>query len=221
VTPGRWSGTNRAAVLLVVLPFLLSLLGCARAVDGLPLPGRLTAVPASVEELGKLIVAEVPSGLPRMPDGELNPPAGPKRVEDIAGYSDDPVRERAVLEDYGYRFGWERFWGTGNRPMTSVFVDEFEGRAGAGTYVEDLARNDAEYYDGVLRVNPPGLPGGCRTLTVEQADADAGLDGPAVFAWCRHGAFSVAVSAVTDSVAVAEKEVRGVVLEQLERLPPG
>ena len=221
MTPGRWSGSNRVAVLVVVLPSLLSLLGCARAVDGLPVPGRLTAVPQTAEELGTLIVAKVPSGLSRMPDEELDPPAGAKRIDDIAGYSDDPARERAVLEHYGYRFGWERFWGTGTWPMTSVFVDEFESRAGAGTYVDDLARNDADYYDGVLRESPPGLPGGCRTLTVEKAEPKAGLDGPAVFAWCRHGVFSVAVSAVTDSVDVAEKEVSGVVLDQLDRLPPG
>ena len=30
--------------------------------------------------------------------------------------------------------------------MTGVFVDQFEHRAGAGAYAEDLARNDAEHY---------------------------------------------------------------------------
>ena len=50
---------------------------------------------------------------PGCADDELDPPAGAKRVEDIAGYSDDPAREREVLEDYGYRYGWERFWGEG------------------------------------------------------------------------------------------------------------
>ena len=60
-----------------------------------------------------------------------------------------------MLEDYGYRFGWERFWGTGSGPMTGVFVDQFASRAGAGAYAEDLARNDAEHYDGVVHENPP------------------------------------------------------------------
>ena len=37
---------------------------------------------------------------------------------DIAGYARDPARERAVLAEYGYRHGWERFWGTGSGPVT-------------------------------------------------------------------------------------------------------
>ena len=69
----------------------------------------------SAEELGALVVAEVPSGLPRLPDDELEPPAGAKAVEDVAEYADDPAREREVLEDYGYRYGWERFWGDRRR----------------------------------------------------------------------------------------------------------
>ena len=72
------------------------------------------------------MVTEVPSGLPRLPDDQLEPPAGPKAVDDIADYSDDPARERDVLEQYGYRYGWERFWGTSSAPMTGVFVDQFE-----------------------------------------------------------------------------------------------
>jgi hypothetical protein len=220
VRPGRRPRPYRGAVLLAVLPSLFALLGCTRAVDGIPMPGPQVDLPTSAEELGELIVTDVPSGLPRLPDEELHPPAGAKRVEDIAGYADDPAREREVLDGYGYRFGWERFWGTGSGPVTGVFVDQFRARAGAGAYAEDLARNDAEHYDGMLRENPPDLPGGCRSMTVDDADPEVGLSGPAAFAWCRHGVFSVSVSAVGDSVDVAEDEVRSVLLGQLDRLPP-
>jgi hypothetical protein len=221
VIPGRRTRGYRGVVLLAVLPSLLSLLGCTRAVDGLPMPGPTADLPGSAEELGELVVTGVPSALPRMTDEELDPPAGPKRVEDIAGYADDPDRERQVLERYGYRFGYERFWGEGTWPVTGVFVDQFRSRAGAGAYADDLARNDAEHYHGMLRDDPPELPGGCRLLTVDDPEADLGLDGPAAFAWCRHGVFSVSVSAVSDSVDAAEEEVRSVLQEQLDRLPPG
>jgi hypothetical protein len=174
---------------------------------------------APAEELGELILTEVPSGLPRMADHDLTPPAGAKRIEDIAGYSDDPARERAVLRDYGYRYGWERFWGTGSGPVTGVLVDRFDSRAGAGAYAEDLARNDAERYGGMLSENPAGLPGGCWLLTVEDPDP-AQLHGPAAFAWCVHGAFSVSATAVTDSVDAAEREVHAVLTAQLDRLAP-
>jgi hypothetical protein len=173
----------------------------------------------SAEELGKLIVTEVPSGLPRMPDEDLTPPAGRKRVEDIAGYARDPARERAVLADYGYRYGWERFWGTESGPVTGIFVDRFDTRAGAGAYAEDLARNDAEHYGGMLSETPAGLPGGCWVLTVADPDPQQ-LHGPAAFAWCVHGVFSVSASAVTDSVDAAEEEVHAVLTAQLELLPP-
>ena len=156
-----------------------------------------------------------------MPDDELEPPAGPKQVDDIAGYAEDPARERQVLERYGYRFGWERFWGAGSWPVTTVFVDQFEARSGAGKYADDLARNDAEHYRGMLREDPPDLPGGCSMLTVEEPDPELGLDGPAAFAWCRHGVFSVAVSAVSDSVDGVEDEVTRLMQVQLDRLPPG
>ena len=82
---------------------------------------------------------------------------GRSSVDDIAGYSDDPAREREVLEDYGYRFGWERFWGEGSDgPVTGVFVDQFETRAGAGAYAEEVARNDAERYRGSAVGRPAG-----------------------------------------------------------------
>jgi hypothetical protein len=187
VIRGRSSQHVRAAVLLVLLPCLPATVGCARAVDGVPTGVTGDAVPESADELGALVVTEVPSG----------------------------------LEHYGYRQGWERFWGSGSGgPMTGVFVDQFSSRAGAVAYAEDLARNDAEHYDGVLHDNPPDLPGGCRMLTVDDAEAQAALGGPAALAWCGHGPFSVAVTAVAASMDAAREEVLAVVDEQLDRLPP-
>jgi hypothetical protein len=214
---------GRLAVVRVVLllPAALALAGCTSSVDGHPTPAPVTATPDAVDDLGALIVTTVPSGLPRLADGDLDPPAGAKRVDDVATYADDPDRERGVLEDYGYRHGWERFWGTQGGPVTSVFVDQFEHRAGAGAYAEDLARNDAEHYHGMLRENAAGLPGNCHSLTVDEPESGLGLDGPAAFAWCAHGVFSVGVTAVADSVDAAEEEVRAVVARQLELLPPG
>lgn len=209
------------AVLLALLCCVPTLLGCARSVDGRPSPGPPGPVPASAAELEPLVLAEVPSGLPRLPDDELDPPAGEKHVEDVARYSADPARELDVLEDYGYRFGWERFWGSGGGPLTGVFVDQFEHRAGAGAYAEDLARNDAEHYRGLLREDPPDLPGGCRLLTVDEPEPGVALTGPAAFAWCPHGVFSVAVTAVSGTVDDAEAEVRAVMVAQLGLLPRG
>jgi hypothetical protein len=206
-----------AALVAVVL----SGSGCGRAVEGVPTAGAAAPTPENAEDLGELVVPEVPSGLPRLPDGYLHPPAGAKRVEDVAGYATDPGREGEVLEDYGYRFGWERFWGHGTGPVTGVFVDQFEDRAGVGRYVEDLARNEAEAHGGVLGENPPQLPGGCWLLTVEDPPPGGELAGPAAMVWCGHGAFSVSVRAVAGSVDSAEEEARLVLEEQLDRLPPG
>ena len=203
---------------MVLLPVLLPTSACARPVDGMPVAASVPSGDPPAEELGKLIVTEVPSGLPRMADETLMPPAGAKRVEDIAGYSDDPARERAVLRDYGYRYGWERFWGTETGPVTSVFVDRFDSRAGAGAYTEDLAGNDAESYRGMLSENPAGLPGGCWLLTVAHPDPGQ-LHGPAASARCVHGVFSVSATAVSDSVDSAEREVHAVLTAQLELLP--
>ena len=206
-----------AAVVAVVL----SAPGCGRTVDGVPTAGAAATTPAGVEDLGALVVPDVPSGLPRLPDEDLDPPAGAKRVEDVAGYAPDPDRERDVLADYGYRFGWERFWGSGDGPVTGVFVDQFEDRSGADRYAEDLARNEAEAHGGILREDPPRLPGGCWLLTVEDPPPHSDLAGPAAMAWCGHGSFSVSVRAVADSVAAAEEEACRVLEEQLDRLPPG
>ena len=126
-----------------------------------------------------------------------------------------------MLTEYGYRFGWERFWGVDADEMTSVFVFQMRTRGGADAYARDLAANDAEYYRGTLSENPPGLPGGCRLLTVEGARPEADLPGPAAISWCGHGVFSVSVTAVAPSVDQAQAEVRALLPQQLERLPPG
>ena len=217
---GRRTRSSRGAALLAVLPCLLSLAACTRAVDGTPTAGSPSAVPASAEELGELVVPRVASGLPRLADEELDPPAGAKHVADVAAYADDPAREVAVLADYGYRFGWERFWGDGPTSMTGVFVDQFDTRAGAAAYAADLARNDAEHYGAVLDEEPLDLPGGCRLLSVDEPAPDGRLTGPAVLVWCGSGVFSVGVTAVAGSVEDAESEVRAVLAEQLDRLPP-
>jgi hypothetical protein len=217
--PRRRRRAAVAAVLVAALPVAFLVGGCSRSVDGVPHAEPTGDAVEGPEDLEPLIVTEVPSGLPRLADDELDPPAGAKRVEDIAGYAEDPEREAEVLEDFGYRYGWERFWGEGSGPVTGVFVDLFETRAGAGAYAEDLARNEAEQYSGMLWDDPADLPGGCRMLMVDDAQPDAGLSGPAAFAWCRHGAFSVSVTSIADSVDAAEEEVRLVLAEQLDRLP--
>ncbi|MDP5183177.1 hypothetical protein QOZ88_11050 [Blastococcus sp. BMG 814] len=218
--PGRGGAATWSRVAPGVVLAACLLAACGRAVDGVPTAAPPTDRPSSPQELEELVVREVPSGLPRLPDDELEPPAGAKRLEDVAAYAPDPERELAVLDDYGYRYGWERFWGRESGPMTGVFVDQFEQRAGAGAYAEALARNDAELYGGVLSVDPPELPANCRLLTVGTPVPEAGLVDPAAFAWCWHGVFSVSVTAVAGSVADAVEEVGAVLEEQLVLLPP-
>jgi hypothetical protein len=228
VSSGRWAGAHRAAVLLALVPALVALPGCASDGEGAtPADAAGTAEagpaqPGTPEELERLVVDEVASGLPRLPDEAIQPRAGAKRLEDVAGYSDDPARERSVLEDYGYRHGWERFWGagTGQGPQTGVFVDQFEQTDGAAAYSEDLARNEAEHYGGLLSEGAPDLPPGCRRMVVDEAVPEKGLSGPAAFVWCAVGRFSVSVSAVADSLDAATEEIGAVVAEQLDRLPP-
>ncbi len=205
--------------LLVGLVSLVSATGCAPTGAT---PAEVVAAPATpqtVEDLGELLLSEVPSGLTRIPDADLQPAAGAKTVDDVATYSEDPARERAVLRDYGYRHGWERFWGSTTGPLTSVFLDQFDDPGGAATYARDLAGNDAEVYDGVLQHDPAALPDGCSQLTVAEADPSTGLSGPAAFAWCGHGVFSVAVTAVAGTGQAATDEAHAAVLAQLERLP--
>jgi hypothetical protein len=213
VTPGR---------LAAVLAGLVSLVCATGCTPTSATPAEVSAAPATpetVEDLGELLLEEVPSGLPRIPDADLEPSAGAKTVDEVATYSDDPARERAVLREYGYRHGWERFWGSTTGPLTSVFLDQFDEAGGAATYARDLAGNDAEVYHGVLRHDPSSLPDGCSLLTVAGADPVTGLSGPAAFAWCARGVFSVGVTAVAGTEQAATDEVHDAVRAQLDRLP--
>jgi hypothetical protein len=176
------------------------------------------ATPTSAAQLERLLVTSVPSGLPRMPDSQLSPPAGEKNLSDVASYAADPSRERDVLQRFGYRWGWERFWGRGTAE-TSVFADQFRDSAGAGAFAADLVANDAAHYRATPQPGTGGLPAGCRLLTVAQADPSVGLAGPAAFAWCSRGVFTVAVTAVAGSADAALREVSAVVRAQLDRLP--
>ncbi|MCO7220104.1 hypothetical protein [Klenkia sp. PcliD-1-E] len=202
---------------------LASLAGCSDAVPGTASPAataEVGALPGDVDGLGELVVTEVPSGQPQVPDDELDPPAGAKSLADVAGYADDAGREEEVLTGYGYRWGWERFWGTDD-DLTSVFVDQFDGADGAASYAADLARNDTRYYGGNPDRDPDHLPRGCATLTVEDPDEDTRLTGPAAFAWCVHGPFTVSVAVVSTDTEDAMDQVDDLVQEQLERLPRG
>lgn len=208
--------------LRIVLAGLL-LTGCSAGVPGAASPAATAAVadlPADVDALGELVLTDVPSGLPRVPDDELEPPAGPKSLDDVAGYAEDVDREAQVLTDYGYRWGWERFW-RADAGLTTVFVDQFDGVEGAASYAADLARNDSDYYGGSPDRTPDDLPDGCVSLRVEDPVEESGLTGPAAFAWCAHGPFTVAVAVVADSTDVAADEIEDLVHEQLDLLPRG
>jgi hypothetical protein len=218
VTPGRPARRAVRSAVLVAAAVLTA--GCGRPVAGTAVPAPGPALPGTPAELEQLLVEAVPSGLPRLPDARVRPPAGKKTVDDVAAYARDPARERAVLEDYGFRFGWERFWGVDDGALTGVFLHQMRSRAGAAAYARDLAANDAEFYEGVLADDPPDLPGGCWLLTVEEPRPRSGLDGPAAISWCGAGPFSVSVTAVADSVEAARAEVRELLPEQLDRLPP-
>lgn len=202
------------AVGVVAVGWLLG--GCGR-VRGATAPSVPT--PTSAAALGRLVVTSVPSGLPRMPDGGLRPPAGEKSLGDVAAYAGDPSRERGVLERFGYRYGWERFWGRDGGPETSVFLDQFRTVTGARQFAADLVGNDAAHYRATPLPGSGGLPAGCRLLTVEHPDASAGLRGPAAFAWCTRDVFTVAVTAVSGSPEAALREVSAVVRAQVRRLP--
>jgi len=175
-------------------------------------------VPTSAAELEALLVDAVPSGLPLVPDDELDPPAGEKTIDDVARYGEDAQQQRQVLSDYGYERGWERFWRS-DAALTSVFVDQFSAVEGADSYAEDLARNDAEYYDGLLDSAPGDLPPGCVLMARDQPAPDQGFAGPAAFAWCASGAFTVSVAAVAATPAAARAELTAVTAAQLDRLP--
>ncbi len=202
---------------------LVLLTGCGSPADGgasAAPPTPAAATPDTPRELEPLVVPDVPSGLARVPDDALSPPAGEKWPEDVAGYARDAAREREVLDDYGYRFGWERYWGSGSGPLTTVAAHQFETTEGALAFTADLAAHEAEVYGGLLREDPPDLPAGCRLLQLEEGAPAARVAAPTVFAWCSQGAFSLAVTAVSGSVEAATEEVVAVVTAQLERLPP-
>ncbi|MCW2698196.1 MAG: uncharacterized protein JWR62_3281 [Modestobacter sp.] len=197
--------------------------GCTSTVSGQARPATgstATDLPETSAALGDLLVTEVPSGLPRVPDDELQPPAGEKTVDDVAGYAQDAADQQEVLEEYGYRHGWERFW-RGDEALTTVFVDQFSGPMGATSYADDLVRNDAEYYGGVPADGPTGLPEGCAEMSVDEPDPSLGLAGPVAFSWCPHGVFTVSVAAVAATPEAARAEVEAVTLDQLGRLPRG
>ena len=177
--------------------------------------------PQTAQDLQRLVLTQVPSGLPRLPDDDLRPPAGEKGLDDVARYAQNPSSERNVLDDYGYRFGWERFWGTGTGagPTTSVFVYEFRDWLGAAVYARDLAGNDAQRYGGMPAAQSPDLPRNCWSLRVDAPRPATGLAGPAASVWCAHGVFSVSVTAVATSPQAAAAEVHGVLSAQLARLP--
>ncbi|MGY2081295.1 hypothetical protein [Modestobacter sp. SYSU DS0657] len=212
-----------AAVLLAVAP---ACAGCAdpaappEAATGPAVSSTVAALPTDARGLERLLVDEVPSGLPRVPDGDLDPPAGEKTVDDVAGYGEDAERQQQVLSDYGYLRGWERFWRDGPR-ITSVFLDQFDGPDGAAAYAEDLARNDAEHYGGTLDRSPDGLPENCVLMAVPEALPEHGLEGPPAFAWCTRGPFTVAVASVQKTAEEARLELSAVVADQLDRLPAG
>jgi hypothetical protein len=211
-----------AALVLLVSPLCA---GCSSAEEPSDPPAAASttpsaAGPSSAEQLEALLLDQVPSGLPLVPDDELEPPAGEKTIDDLARYGDDAAEQRAVLSDYGYLRGWERFWRSGDL-LTSVFLDQFDGTEGAGSYAEDLARNDAEYYGGELDRRPAGLPGGCVTMARDEPAPEQGFAGPSAFAWCASGPFTVATAAVAATPADAWGELTAVTAAQLDRLPPG
>jgi hypothetical protein len=214
--PGA-AGRLVAGALLCAVPLLTGCTGRTIAGQAAAAPGAAT--PTSPEELEALILSDVPSGLPRVPDDALSPPAGEKGVADVAAYAPDAEHEREVLDDYGFRFGWERFWGTGDGsgPVTSVFVYQFSDRAGAGGYARDLAGNTAEFDSGMLREDPSGLPGGCVLVT---AHAPQGRPGRMASVWCGHGVFAVGVTSVADARTAATHEATAVLRAQLALLPP-
>lgn len=199
---------------------LLTGTGCSPPGRTEPAATSAPARPSSAGGLERLLLTGVPSGLPRVPDSELDPAAGRKTAEDLAGYAPDPTRQRRVLEDYGYRWGWERFWRSGNA-LTSVFLDQFSRAEGAGSYAADLAGNDEEYYGGELDTTPARLPAGCTLLTVDDPAPAGRLAGPAALSWCAHGVFTLQVAAVSTSPAAALAELEAVTTAQLERLPAG
>ncbi|MFQ1001396.1 hypothetical protein [Modestobacter sp. SSW1-42] len=213
----RWGPAATAALLLLGAP---AVAGCAPS-GAAPTAGATSspALPTDAAGLEPLLVDQVPSGLPRVPDDELDPPAGEKTIDDVARYGDDAQHQEHVLGQYGYQRGWERFWRSGDQ-LTSVFLDQFADAGGAASYAVDLAGNDADYYGGTLDPDPSGLPEDCVLLLRTTPAPDVGMAGPAAFSWCPRGSFTVSVAAVAADVDAARTEVLAVTRAQLDRLPP-
>ncbi|WP_138733489.1 hypothetical protein [Modestobacter excelsi] len=209
-----------AAPLLLLTPWCTACTSQEAPAAGPASSSASAAVPSDAAGLEALLVDAVPSGLPLVPDDELDPPAGAKTIDDVARYGDDAQRQRQVLSDYGYQRGWERFW-RADAALTSVFLDQFRDEGGAGSYAEDLARNDAEYYGGLTDSAPDDLPAGCVTMARDEPAPDQGLAGPAAFAWCASGVFTVSVAAVAATPADAWAELVAVTVAQLDGLPSG
>ena len=164
---------------------------------------------------GQLIVAEVPSGLP--PDARRG--ARPAR----RGEARRGRRRRTPTTPRG-NARCSRTTATGSAgsasgapaagPMTGVFVDQFEHRVGRGR----LRRGPGPQRGRALR--RPSLtgarPGPARRLPPAHRGRTPirrrGLAGPAAFAWCGHGVFSVSVTAVADSVDAAPRRRSAAVL---------
>jgi len=221
VTP-RWGPAVPAALLLLLGAPAVA--GCAPSGAEPPAEpsGSSTssaAPPTDGAGLEPLLLDQVPSGLPRVPDDELEPPAGEKTIDDVARYGDDAQHQEDVLAQYGYQRGWERFWRSGDQ-VTSVFLDQFADAGGASSYAVDLAGNDAEYYGGTLDDDPTGLPGDCTLLLRTTPAPELGMAGPAAFTWCPAGPFTVSVASVAADVQAARAEVVAVTRTQLDRLPP-
>ena len=215
MTP-RW-GPAAAALLLLGAPAMSACAPSDAAPAAVPTSGSPTSADAA--GLEPLLLEQVPSGLPRVPDDELDPPAGEKTIDDVARYGDDAQHQEGVLAQYGYQRGWERFWRSGDQ-LTSVFLDQFADATGAASYAADLAGNDAEYYGGTLDPQPPGLPAGCLLVLRTTPAPEHGMAGPAAFSWCPAGAFTVSVASVATDVDAARVEVLAVTRAQLDRLPP-
>jgi hypothetical protein len=209
-----------AGLVLLVAPSCGGCRSASEAPAGPPAAATSSAAagPTSAAGLEELLLDQVPAGLPRVPDDELDPPAGEKTIDDVARYGGDAAEQRDVLSDYGYLRGWERFWRSGDR-LTSVFLDQFSNSRGAASYAEDLAHNDAQFYGGELDSAPAGLPRGCVTMAREEPAPEQGFAGPAAFAWCAAGDLTVSVAVVADGPEQAAAEVSAVTIAQLARLP--
>ena len=108
---------------------------------------------------------------------------------------------------------------------SSAFLGLANLAANASNHRSILQENCLEFLieGAAIAASEPTAPGAAapeRLLSVDEPAPSSGLTGPAVLAWCGSGRFSVGVTAVAGSVEEAEDEVRAVLAEQLDRLPP-